>query len=128
MIAEVRAALPDDATLKVVFDPALFSAEQLAAASRLAIEEGAQFIKAGTGRSSMATRLQLMAMLEAIRDGGKSCGLVVSGPFGDFAAMKSAFDLAAETIGEPWANAERFRLSSIDALAIALKAIEGSGS
>jgi deoxyribose-phosphate aldolase len=129
MIAEMREALPDDVVLKVLFEPQSFaSPAELNLACLIAIEEGARFIKAGSGRGAPARPDQRAAMLEAIRETGKSCGLVISGPFADFAAMERAFEEAAEAVGEPWADAARFRLSSANALDILLPILKGGGA
>ncbi len=113
MVAEVKDVLPDDAGLKVVLRTSDFPDQaMLEAAARLAIEEGADFLKAAPGRGGAVTAPALATLLKVIRDTGKHCGLVHAGEFADLDAAGSGFAAACAAIGEPWASIERFRLSA----------------
>jgi deoxyribose-phosphate aldolase len=126
MVAEVKDIMPDDAHLKVIIEPSQFAElASLEAACRVAIEEGADFLKSGTGRLPNASDAQLKAMLGVIRETGKTCGLVSVGAFKTLAEMRHAFDLASSIIGEPWATVDRFRISSASGLDVLLAAIGG---
>jgi deoxyribose-phosphate aldolase len=128
MIAEVKDVMPEDALLKVILEPAHFADQgQLATACNLAIEEGADFLKAGGGRGARASNAQIKTMLTVIRETGKNTGLVVTGEFANLEDLRSGFDLASSMIGEPWANIDRFRISTISGIDLLLGVIQGAG-
>jgi deoxyribose-phosphate aldolase len=130
MIAEVKDCLPDDVALKLILEPGSFpNITSLEAAARISVEEGASALKAGTGRAEKtADAATLTALLGVIRETGKSCGLIVAGPFRHFGEARAAFTLASDLIGESWADADRFRLASSSLYDILLKTIGGKAA
>ncbi len=127
MIAEVKDAVPEDVLLKVILEASDFpDLESLQSACLLSIEEGADFLKTGTGRAAPASDAQLKAMLGVIRETGKTCGLVVVGKYASLQQARAGFDIAAGAIGDQWASADRFRISSASGLDALLSAINGA--
>ena len=100
-------------------DPAL-----IRQASEIAIEAGADFIKTSTGKVAVnATPEAARIMLEVIRDKGVSAsigfkpagGVRTTGDAADYLAM------AAEILGDDWADARHFRFGASGLLSSLLK-------
>ncbi len=81
MVRSVTRALSPAARLKVIIESgALQDGQSIARASRLAIEEGAHFIKTSTGKTAIsATPEAARIMLGVIRDSGAHVGFKASG-------------------------------------------------
>lgn len=126
MIEAVAQCLPSGHRLKVIIesgelkDPAFIDA-----ASRIAIEAGAHFIKTSTGKTPVsATPAAARVMLNAIKDMGKPVGFKASGGVRTLADAQVYLDLADEIMGPDWARPETFRFGAsglLDALLAALK-------
>ena len=131
MIEAVAGCLPAPCRLKVIIesgelgDPALIDA-----ASRIAIEAGAHFIKTSTGKTPVsATPAAARTMLTAIRESDRQVGFKASGGVRSLADAKLYLDLADEIMGPDWASPETFRFGAsglLDALLDALKAEPGA--
>jgi deoxyribose-phosphate aldolase len=116
-IREIKKAIGDK-HLKVILETgALGSAEKIAAASFLAMEAGADFIKTSTGKQEpAATPMAAIVMCECIKvfyeKTGKKIGFK---PAGGMVAPKDAICYLAivDTIlGKEWLSAEYFRLGA----------------
>ena len=114
MIAEVKDMLPDDRLLKVILETGAFpDQETIAAATRLAIEEGADFIKTSSGTMKVsATPEAARTVLETIKAMRAPCGFKASGGIRSLADAKTYLDLADEIMGPDWASPKTFRLGS----------------
>ncbi len=106
------------ATLKVILETGeLGTLDNVAAASRLAMAAGGDFIKTSTGKIKPAATMEVgLVMLEAIREHYLETGQRVSmKPAGGIRAAKSALHwlvLLAETLGADWMSPERFRFGA----------------
>ncbi|TNE87718.1 MAG: deoxyribose-phosphate aldolase [Deltaproteobacteria bacterium] len=116
-IAAIKAAC-GDARLKVILETGeLGTLDNVAAASRLAIHAGADFIKTSTGKiSPAATFPVVLVMLEAIREHYLETGVMIGmKPAGGIRDAKSAMHhlvLVAETLGAAWMTPEWYRFGA----------------
>jgi len=127
MIEAVREMTDQDRLLKVILetgelkDPALIEA-----ASRLAIEAGADFIKTSTGKTSVsATPEAAEIMLNAIKGSSRPVGLKPSGGIRTVADAKIYLDLADRIMGSGWARPNTFRIGASSVYDALIAAIEG---
>lgn len=106
------------AILKVILETGeLGTLDNVAAASRLAMAAGGDFIKTSTGKISPAATMEVgLVMLEAIRERYLETGERVSmKPAGGIRTAKEALHwlvLVAETLGADWMTPERFRFGA----------------
>ena len=107
-----------DARLKVILETGeLGTLDNVAAASRLAIAAGADFIKTSTGKIKPAATLPVtLVMLEAIREHYLATGVQVGmKPAGGIRDAKLALHylvLVAETLGSAWMDPHWFRFGA----------------
>jgi deoxyribose-phosphate aldolase len=107
-----------DAALKVILETGeLGTLDHVAAASRLAMAAGADFIKTSTGKIQPAATMETgLVMLEAIREHYLHTGVRVGmKPAGGIRAAKPALHwlvLVAETLGGDWLTPQRFRFGA----------------
>lgn len=118
-IAAIKAICADGgARLKVILETGeLGTLDHIAAASRLAIAAGADFIKTSTGKISPAATMETtLVMLEAIREHYLETGEMVGmKPAGGIRTAKQALHylvLLAETLGSGWLTPEWFRFGA----------------
>jgi len=106
------------AHLKVILETGeLQTLDNVAAASRLAIAAGADFIKTSTGKVQPAATLEVtLVMLEAIREHFLETGVMIGmKPAGGIRTSKLALHylvLVAETLGKDWMTPEWFRFGA----------------
>ena len=106
------------ATLKVILETGeLLTLDNVAAASRLAIAAGADFIKTSTGKISPAATMPVtLVMLEAIREHYLETGQKIGmKPAGGIRKAKQALHylvLLAETLGADWMTPELWRFGA----------------
>jgi deoxyribose-phosphate aldolase len=106
------------ARLKVILETGeLGTLDNVAAASRLAIAAGGDFIKTSTGKNNPAATMEVtLVMLEAIREHFLETGLRVGmKPAGGIRTAKQALHwlvLLAETLGSAWMTPEWFRFGA----------------
>lgn len=105
-------------TLKVILETGeLKSYENIAKASEIAIEAGADFIKTSTGKiSPAATEQAVLIMLEVIRSHylktGKKIGIKPAGGIADIEKAFNYYKLVGEILGKEWLNPQLFRLGA----------------
>lgn len=105
-------------TLKVILETGeLESIENIALASRLAIEGGADFIKTSTGKISQnATLEHVFVMLHEIqnhyRQTGKIVGIKPSGGITDGGTAVQYLRLVQQVLGKEWIKPSLFRLGA----------------
>jgi len=100
--------------------------ERIAAASRLAIEAGADFLKTSTGKAAVsATPEAATAMLGAIRAAPRLVDLKVSGGLRALSDTSAYLDLADRIMGPGWATPETFRIGASGLYEALIAAIEG---
>ena len=106
------------ATLKVILETGeLETLENIALASRMAIEGGADFIKTSTGKTSLnATLPHVFVMLDEIRaqylKTGKKIGIKPSGGITDGATAVKYLRLVQQVLGKEWLKPPLFRIGA----------------
>ncbi len=127
MIAGVRDMVDQDRHLKVILETGELAEPRLIeAASRLAIDAGADFIKTSTGKSAIsATPQAAEIMLNAIKASGKPVGLKPSGGIRTLADAALYLDLADRIMGPGWATPRTFRIGASSVYDALIAAIEG---
>ena len=124
------------AHLKVILETGeLVTYDNVRAASRLAMEAGADFIKTSTGKVNPAATLPVtLVMLEAIRDYFFATGIRIGmKPAGGIRNSKQALAylvMVKETLGDDWLTPDRFRFGASallnDVLMQIVKSVEGN--
>lgn len=114
LIEAVRDVVDGDRRLKVILETgALASADAIAAASRLAIAAGADFLKTSTGKTPVsATPAAVEIMLSVIRTADRPVGIKPSGGIRTVADAKVYLDLADRVMGPDWATPATFRFDA----------------
>jgi deoxyribose-phosphate aldolase len=127
MVALARATAAD-ATLKVILETGeLRDPGRIEHAARLAIAEGADFIKTSTGKVEInATPEAARIMLQAIAGSGRPVGLKPAGGIRAVADAGEYLALADAIMGPGWATPERFRLGASGVLDAILATLEGA--
>jgi len=114
--------------LKVILETGAYSDLALVAkATRLAVEEGADFVKTSTGKSAISATLSAAeAMLQVIRSTGASVGLKPSGGIRTLADARPYLELADRLMGIAWASPETFRIGASGLHSALIAAIDGA--
>lgn len=101
------------ATMKVILETGVLEdSEMISEASRLALGEGADFIKTSTGKAAVSATVPAAAiMLETIRDAGHG-GFKAAGGIRDVPAAMQYLTLADEILGEGWSTPQHFRIGA----------------
>jgi deoxyribose-phosphate aldolase len=129
MVAEARGVC-GQATLKVILETGQYPDEaSIAAAARLAIAAGADFLKTSTGKSAVsATPEAARTLLEVIRQAPRAVGLKVSGGLRSLGDARTYLDLADAMMGPDWASPATFRLGASTLHGALASAIGGPGA
>jgi deoxyribose-phosphate aldolase len=104
--------------LKVILETGeLLTPENIARASEIAIEAGADFIKTSTGKiTPSATPESVYVMLRVIREyhrkTGKKIGIKPAGGISDPANALNYYRLVKNVLGEQWLTPELFRIGA----------------
>ena len=127
MIVAVKERLGDKRLLKVILETGVYPDQiTIAAASRLAIEAGADFIKTSTGKLPTCATIEAAdTMLGVIKESIVPAGLKPSGGIRTLADAKAYLDLADARMGLGWATPKTFRFG---ASGLHAAIIEGLGS
>ena len=125
MIGSVKRAC-GRARLKVILETGrLKSRDNIMAASRLAIESGADFIKTSTGKTRIsATPSAARAMLEVIRDGHRGVGFKAAGGIRTLRQAGNYLRLADQLLGPAWVTPDHFRFGASSLLDACLPYLE----
>lgn len=128
VLAAVAEQVDAPKIMKVILETgALGDRVQIAAAARLAIEAGADFVKTSTGKIPAGASLESAAvMLEAISASGRSVGLKPSGGIRTFEEAQGYIELADSVMGDGWATPSTFRFGASGLLDALLAVIDGS--
>jgi deoxyribose-phosphate aldolase len=126
-VADARRAT-GDAVLKVILETGeLSSPERIAEASRIALGQGADFLKTSTGKVLVnATLPAARIMLGEIARSGGPAGFKAAGGIRDGATALAYVSLAEDILGEGWATPKTFRIGASGLLDALLE--EGSAS
>jgi deoxyribose-phosphate aldolase len=114
MVTALRDIVDGGRRLKVILETGeLGGAATIAAASRLAIEAGADFLKTSTGKSPVsATPDAVETMLGAIKQSGRAVGLKVSGGIRTLNEARLYLETADRIMGPGWAKPTTFRIGA----------------
>ncbi len=114
MVRSVRAEMTGGAQLKVILETGELKTEAaIRTAARLALEEGADFLKTSTGKTPIsATPEAARILLEEIRASGKDVGFKASGGLQSIEHARLYFDLAEKIMGTGWIKPEHFRFGA----------------
>lgn len=110
-----RLACGIDIVLKVILETGiLMDSAKIIAATELAIEGGADFIKTSTGKTSIgATESAVRSILSVIQAYSmRKIGLKVSGGVRSIADALFYTELTAEILGDAWITAKTFRIGA----------------
>lgn len=128
MIREAKGVIGEDRMLKVILETGAFpDATSIGAASRLAVDAGADFLKTSTGKIAVsATPEAARAMLTVIREAGRPVGFKASGGIRTLADAALYLGLTEEVMGRGWATAATFRIGASSLHAALVAAIDGA--
>lgn len=126
MVSAVRAAVVAPARLKVILETGGYpDQDAVRRAARLAIEQGADFVKTSTGKTSASASVEAVrTMLTEIRESGWPVGIKPSGGIRTLDDACTYLRLADEIMGEHWASPDTFRFGAsglLDALESAIE-------
>lgn len=115
---KVMKAVCGEKRLKVILETgALPDLDAVAAAARLAIENGADFIKTSTGKIAVSATLEAFyVMLREIKayraQGGRRIGIKPAGGISTVEAVLPYFHLLYAVLGEEWLQPDLFRIGA----------------
>jgi deoxyribose-phosphate aldolase len=126
MVSAVRASVVAPARLKVILETGGYpDQDAVRRATRLAIEQGADFVKTSTGKTSVSASPEAVrTMLAEIRDSGWPVGIKPSGGIRTLDDALAYLRLADEVMGDHWATPDTFRFGAsglLDALESAIE-------
>ncbi len=126
MVTALRDVVDGGRTLKVILETgALPDESTIAAASRLAIEAGADFLKTSTGKWPVsATAQAAQVMLNVIHAAGRPVGFKPSGGIRTLTDAKTYLDLADRIMGPAWVTPGTFRIGASSLYEALVAAIE----
>jgi deoxyribose-phosphate aldolase len=130
MVAAVREVVEQGRLLKVILETGqLHDPELIRTASRIAIENGADFLKTSTGKTPVsATPEAAEIMLEVIKSSARPVGLKPSGGIRTVSDAGLYLDLADRIMGQGWATPRTFRIGASSVFEALIAAIEGRAS
>jgi deoxyribose-phosphate aldolase len=109
-----RAEVPFNGRMKVILETGeLRTPQAIADATRLALDEGAGFVKTSTGKTGTGATLDAARiMIETIRSTGAAAGFKASGGIRTGGQAKTYLALAREIMGDGWIAPETFRFGA----------------
>ena len=131
MVAAVAELIDAPAILKVILESGeLTDAGAIAAAARLAIDHGADFVKTSTGKTAHgasieAARAMLAEIARTSRDEGRTVGIKPSGGIRSVDDAAAYLAVADQVMGDGWADASTFRFGASGLLDALLAVIDG---
>ncbi len=128
MVAAVAELIESPTLLKVILETgALSDRAVITSAAKLAIDNGADFVKTSTGKIPVGASLEAAAaMLEVIAGAGRPVGLKPSGGIRTFDEAMAYIDLADTVMGEGWSSPATFRFGASGLLDSLLAVIDGN--
>jgi deoxyribose-phosphate aldolase len=128
MVAAVAELIRPPKLLKVILETgALDDRAVVTSAARLAVANGADFVKTSTGKIPAGATLEAAAaMLEVIAGAGRPVGLKPSGGIRTFDEAMSYIDLADSVMGEGWSTPATFRFGASGLLDALLAVVDGA--
>ncbi|HYF54737.1 MAG TPA: deoxyribose-phosphate aldolase [Salinarimonas sp.] len=127
MIAGVRDVVGRKRPLKVILETGMLAQPAaIEAAARLAVAEGADFLKTSTGKTPVsATPEAAEILLGVIRGAGRPVGFKASGGIRTLDDAAVYLDLADRAMGPAWATPRTFRFGASGLLDALVAEIEG---
>jgi deoxyribose-phosphate aldolase len=109
-----RAEVPFNGRMKVILETGeLRTPQAIADATRLALDEGAGFVKTSTGKTGTSATLDAARiMIETIRSTGAAAGFKASGGIRTGDQAKTYLALARKIMGDGWIGPETFRFGA----------------
>ncbi len=131
MVDAVASLVDTPRLLKVILESGAYpDIEAVALAARLAIDNGANFVKTSTGKiaegASLDAARAMLGEIAAAADRGVTVGLKPSGGVRSFDDAMAYLDLADEVMGEGWATPATFRFGASGVLDALLAELDGS--
>ncbi len=131
MVAAISALVEPPRLLKVILESGAHPGpESVAAAARLAIENGADFVKTSTGKiaegASLHAARAMLGEIAVAAEAGRTVGLKPSGGIRSFDDAMAYLDLADGVMGEGWATPATFRYGASGVLDALLAELDGS--
>jgi deoxyribose-phosphate aldolase len=131
MVTAVAALIEPPTLLKVILESGAHTGtETVAAAARLAIENGADFVKTSTGKiaegASLDAARAMLGEIATAAQHGRAVGLKPSGGIRSFDDAMAYLDLADEVMGDGWATPSTFRYGASGVLDALLAELDGS--
>ncbi len=131
MVAAVAALVEPPRLLKVILESGAYTGtESVAAAARLAIANGADFVKTSTGKiaegASLDAARAMLGAIEEAAEAGRTVGLKPSGGIRSFDDAMAYLDLADDVMGDGWATPATFRYGASGVLDALLAVVDGS--
>lgn len=114
LVTECKAAVGDKAKLKVILETGVLKDRTvIRAASEIAIEAGADFIKTSTGKTKIsASPDSAEEMLRVIKESGKPVGFKPSGGIRSVSQAWQYLNIARKIMGDDWVSPETFRFGA----------------
>lgn len=134
MVAAVAELVEAPAILKVILESGeLTDAGSVAAAARLAIDHGADFVKTSTGKTTHgasveAARAMLAEIARTAREHDRTVGIKPSGGIRSVDDASAYLAVADEVMGEAWVDSSTFRFGASGLLDALLAVIDGGDS
>lgn len=118
------------APMKVIVESGAFEdATSLDRAARVALAEGADFLKTSTGKIKAGASLEAaVVFLSAIKSTGSRAGVKISGGVRDSDQAAAYLAVADEIMGEGWATPARFRFGASSVIDHLLATAAGTGA
>lgn len=114
LVSACKQACGDTVKLKVILETGeLKSTELIKQASKIALDNGADFIKTSTGKVPVsATPQSAKAMLETLKETGSNAGFKAAGGIKDIETAAEYLAIVDEIMGTSWVKAETFRFGA----------------
>lgn len=130
-VAAVAGLVEPPALLKVILESGAYhDVDSVAAAARLAIDSGADFVKTSTGKIAAGASLEaagaMLGEIAAAAERGVTVGFKPSGGVRTFDDAIAHLELADDVMGEGWATAATFRYGASGVLDALLAELDGS--
>lgn len=131
LVAAVAELVSPPHVLKVILEvSALPDEATIAGAARLAIANGAGFVKTSTGKTAHGASLEaanaMLGEIAAAASRGRTVGLKPSGGIRSFDDAMAYLDLADSIMGDGWATSATFRYGASGVLDALLAEIDGT--
>ena len=121
-LKRIRTTVPNEVHLKIILETGeLKTHEHIKAASELAIDHGAEFIKTSTGKVNInATLAAADTMLDVIANKNPDVGFKPAGGIRTVSDARMYLKLADDKLGSAWLTADHFRIGASGLLQDAL--------